>query len=216
MKEHRLPQDAVNNEEPWLHHQQAISHAVTLERDHGRRRGSLSKRLPTQLVFPDMTSCIGSTVSKGIFPRSSPVNASDERSEDSQQQLQNEPLVVYTTMSNPALLRPILVRKCGIWVVLAGAQSICMFLVLAGEKVFDFGLEEESREQRQHLVYGLQLNLHVLFLLSFIFDATFLLKIYAVGIYALLILALFNLTNGLDVVAVRTGCDQIQNTHGTP
>lgn len=198
MKEHRLPPDAVDEDEPWLHHRQAISHAVA----HKRGCGKDSTRLPTQLVFPDKTSCIGAAVSRGIFPLSTPDEAEPQRNyEDQQQRIQNEPVVVYTTLSTPAVTRPILVRKCGIWLVLAGAQSVCMFLVLAGERISDFELGE-ARLQRQQMVYGMQLNLHVLFLLAFIFDATFLLKVYGIGMHVLLVLALLCITNGLDILTV--------------
>ena len=95
-------------------HQQAITHALAPAQS--------QKQMPCQLVFPDDTMAIGSpALPRGqLFP---PEGEAQESEEERQRRLlQNEPIVVYTSLSDHEVLLPEIAKRGLAWLLALALQ----------------------------------------------------------------------------------------------
>ena len=91
MRQQRVSMEHFDRSGLLQFHQQAITHALAPSQS--------QKQMPCQLVFPDDTMAIGSPA----LPTSQLWGPSDQQESEEERQrrlLQNEPIVVYTSLSD--------------------------------------------------------------------------------------------------------------------
>jgi hypothetical protein len=142
------------------YHQQAITHALAPQQS--------QKQIPCQLVFPDNTMAIGSpaVVRGALFPTDR--ENTQESEEDRQRRLlQNEPIVVYTSLSDQHVLRPEIFWRSVVLVLVIFVQCGSIVVILmggAGRQFYDD--EAPTPSTRQAGVYCVTLVLHAFYLLA--------------------------------------------------
>merc|ERR1712190_36842 len=96
--------DQVDRNVSLQYHQQAITSALAPQHS--------QKQLPCQIVFPDDTMSIGSPVlaRNMLFPTDRE-NSQESEEERQRRLLQNEPVVVYTSLSDQQVLLPFIVKR---------------------------------------------------------------------------------------------------------
>jgi len=156
------------------YHQQAITHALAPQQS--------QKQIPCQLVFPDDTMAVGSpAVAKGaLFPTDR--ESTQESEEDRQRRLlQNEPIVVYTSLSDQQVLKPeIFWRGCALLMVI-GIQAVCIVIILTGGAGTQFyNMEAPTPSASQAGLYSAILVLHGFFFVAMYLWNIDLLKAYSV------------------------------------
>mmetsp|Transcript_159580 Transcript_159580/g.306368 ORF Transcript_159580/g.306368 Transcript_159580/m.306368 type:complete len:225 (-) Transcript_159580:115-789(-) len=183
MRQQRVKMDQFDRNALLQYHQQAITHALAPQQS--------QKQIPCQLVFPDDTMAIGSpAVAKGaLFPTD---RESTQETEEAQQRrlLQNEPIVVYTSLSDHRSLVPqIAWRGCALLFVI-GMQGVCIVIILtggAGEQFYKVPASIPTTSQAG--LYGAQLVLHAFFLpVSMYLWSVDMLKAYSVFVTLLFFL----------------------------
>lgn len=164
------------------YHQQAITHALAPQQS--------QKQIPCQLVFPDDTMAVGSpAVARGtLFPTDR--ESTQESEEDRQRRLlQNEPIVVYTSLSDQQVLKPeIFWRGCALLLVII-IQAVCIAIILtggAGKQFYD--TEAPTPSPSQAGLYSAALVLHAFFIVAMYLWNIDLLKAYSVFVTLLLFL----------------------------
>lgn len=178
------------------YHQQAITHALAPQQ--------AQKQMPAQLVFPDDTMAIGSpAVARGaLFPTDA--DSSQESEEERQRRLlQNEPIIVYTSLSDHQVLKPEILRRSLALVLVISMQVVCIGLILAGGLGDTFeGIEGPTPSASQEGLYLVQLALHASFFLSMYMRSADMLTVYTVLVTLTFILTVvFAVRSLLDVVA---------------
>eukprot|EP00435_Cladocopium_sp_Y103_P063627 s865_g25.t1 len=106
-------------------HQQAITHALAPQQS--------QKQMPCQLVFPDDTMAIGSPAlpRHNLFPTDGEgVQESEE--ERQRRLLQNEPIVVYTSLSEREVLLPEIAKRGLALLLILALQMVCIIVILTG------------------------------------------------------------------------------------
>jgi len=178
-------------------HQQAITHALAPQQS--------QKQVPCQLVFPDDTMAIGSlaVARVALFPTDR--EGTHESEEDRQRRLlQNEPIVVYTSLSEHRLLVPELTWRVILLLLIIAVQVVCILVILTG------GAGDTSGDDTsvaipspcQMGLYAAQLALHLFFFISMYFWNVDMLKVYSVSVTLILFLILVLTTKSLlDLVA---------------
>uniref|UniRef100_A0A7S2VNF1 Uncharacterized protein n=1 Tax=Zooxanthella nutricula TaxID=1333877 RepID=A0A7S2VNF1_9DINO len=156
------------------YHQQAITHALSPHQS--------QKNMPSQLVFPDDTMAIGSPAANARLLLPTDSDGAHETEEDRQRRLlQNEPIVVYTSLSEGRLLRPHINRRLLAWACVSALQAVCIVVVLAGGAGNQFYDADESTPSAWQVgLYGAQLLLHSFAMVSMYFSSTDLLTVYTV------------------------------------
>lgn len=157
------------------YHQQAITHALAPQQS--------AKQMPCQLVFPDDTMTVGApAVSRGgnaLFPTDSGEGTQETEEDRQRRLLQNEPIVVYTSLSPTEALRPGIVRRGLALLLVAAIQSVCIVVDLTGgadETVFEpIG---PTPSESKDVVYVAQLCLQLLYMISMCFSSPDLLMVY--------------------------------------
>eukprot|EP00929_Paragymnodinium_shiwhaense_P042054 TRINITY_DN21832_c0_g2_i1.p1 TRINITY_DN21832_c0_g2~~TRINITY_DN21832_c0_g2_i1.p1 ORF type:complete len:224 (-),score=36.35 TRINITY_DN21832_c0_g2_i1:79-750(-) len=196
MKQQRVRMDHFDRNALLQYHQQAITHALAPQQS--------QKQIPCQLVFPDDTMAIGSPPLAwgALFPtdREGPQESEEDRQ---RRLLQNEPIVVLASLSEPRLLMPEIAWR-GVLLLLATAlQAVVGIVILtggAGEPFSDVG--KPVPDASQSMLYGAQLVLQALFPLALYLWSADLLKVYSSCTTLLFFLILvFALRGVLDIVA---------------
>eukprot|EP00928_Gymnodinium_smaydae_P033434 TRINITY_DN23955_c0_g1_i1.p1 TRINITY_DN23955_c0_g1~~TRINITY_DN23955_c0_g1_i1.p1 ORF type:complete len:251 (+),score=41.05 TRINITY_DN23955_c0_g1_i1:79-753(+) len=205
MRQQRVRMDQFDRGALLQHHQQAVSHALAPHQS--------QRQLPCQLVFPDDTMAIGSPpVSRGpLFPadRESVPDSAEERQ---RQLLQNEPIVVYTTLSDRRLLEPEIAWRGVAMLLLAALQCVCIVVILTGGTWHQFAGRDLTVTPSgwQIALYSIQLALHVWFLLAMYLWSADMLKVHGALLTAVLILVLALAASGLlDIVACVLGAPML-------
>lgn len=182
MRQQRVMMSQFDRNALLQYHQQAITHALAPQQ--------AQKQMPAQLVFPDDTMAIGSpAVSRGaLFP--SEADGSTETEEERQRRLlQNEPIVVYTSLSDQRVLMPEIVHRGVALLVVIVVQVISITFVLAGGIGDNFeDVPAPTPSASQAGLYVAQLALHAFFLLSMYLWNADLLMCYAVLVSLVFIL----------------------------
>lgn len=184
MRQQRVHMDQFDRNASLQYHQQAITHALAPQQS--------QKQLPCQLVFPDDTMAIGSpaVARNALFPTER--DGSQETEEERQRRLlQNEPIVVYTSLSTQGQLLPEIVWRGMALLIVIAAQAVCIILVLTGGAGEQF-VEGDSPTPNatQSGLYCTQLVLHLFFLLSMYLWNVDMLKVYSVFVTLLFFLIL--------------------------
>eukprot|EP00933_Yihiella_yeosuensis_P058936 TRINITY_DN5972_c6_g1_i1.p1 TRINITY_DN5972_c6_g1~~TRINITY_DN5972_c6_g1_i1.p1 ORF type:complete len:224 (-),score=16.25 TRINITY_DN5972_c6_g1_i1:93-764(-) len=196
MRQQRVKMDQFDRNSLLQYHQQAITHALAPQQS--------QKQMPCQLVFPDDTMAVGSpAVSRGaLFPTET--DASQESEEERQRRLlQNEPIVVYTSLSDHEVLQREIAKRGLVLLLLIALQVVCIILVLTGgvgKEVFDNGPVDPT--STQVMLYVAELLLQPVFMIAMYFWSVDTLKVYTVLSSLLLVLiATFAVRSPLDIVA---------------
>lgn len=200
MRQQRVMMDQFDRSALLQYHQQAITHALAPQQS--------QKQMPCQLVFPDDSMCIGSpALARGaLFPTES--DASQETEEERRRRLQNEPIVVYTSLSEWEVRMPEIAKRGLAWVLLAAVQAVCVIVILTGTEAGPlFVPGSRVPDNMQVLLYCIQLFLQPMFLIAMHLSSrdsdcgVDLLKIYTVLCQLQLVLAVALAVKGwLDVV----------------
>jgi len=182
MRQQRVKMDAFDRNVLLLYHQQAITHALAPQQSH--------KQMPCQLVFPDDTMAIGApAVARGVLFPTNPEGSQESEEERQRRLLQNEPVVVYTSLSERGVLAPLIAWRGVALLMVIALQGICIVVVLTGG---DFGafydIDEATPSTSQAGLYGTQLALHAFFLLGMYLWNVDLLKVYSVFVTLLFFL----------------------------
>merc|ERR1719428_2220979 len=122
MRQQRVKMDQFDRNASLQYHQQAITHALAPQQS--------QKQIPCQLVFPDNTMAIGSpaVVRGALFPTDR--ENTQESEEDRQRRLlQNEPIVVYTSLSEQNVLVPEISWRGCLLLLAIGVQAICIVVI---------------------------------------------------------------------------------------
>mmetsp|Transcript_88358 Transcript_88358/g.263535 ORF Transcript_88358/g.263535 Transcript_88358/m.263535 type:complete len:224 (-) Transcript_88358:119-790(-) len=196
MRQQRVKMDQFDRNALLQYHQQAITHALAPQQS--------QKQMPCQLVFPDDTMAIGSpAVARGaLFPTDA--DSAQESIEERQRRLlQNEPIVVYTSLSDEQVLRHEIAQRGVALLLSVAVQTVCIIVVLtggAGEQFYDMDSPTPSASQAG--LYCAQLALHVFFMLSMYLWSVDMLMVYTVLVTLLFFLmAVLALRSVLDIAA---------------
>lgn len=193
MREQRVRMDAFDRSALLQYHQQAITHALAPQQSH--------KQMPSQLVFPDDTMAVGApATSRGGALFATDREDTQESEEERQRRLlQNEPVVVYTSLSDRPLLAPLIAWRGLALMLVIAIQACIIVVVLTGGEVsgVDSG---ENPTATQAGLYSTQIVLHGFFLLAMYLWNVDLLKAYTVAVTLLFFLILvFAIRQILDV-----------------
>merc|ERR1712014_495941 len=129
---------------------------------------------------------------------------SQEPEEERQRRLlQNEPIVVYASLSDPRVLVPEIAWRGVALLFVIAVQGVCIVVVLtgsAGEQFYDIHSPTPSSSQMG--IYCTQLALHAFFLLAMYFWNVDMLKVYTVAVTRMFFLILsLAMRSILDMVA---------------
>jgi len=193
MRQQRVKMDQFDRNALLQYHQQAITHALAPQQS--------QKQIPCQLVFPDDTMAIGSpAVAKGALFPTDRENTQESEEDRQRRLLQNEPIVVYTSLSDMQVLRPeIFWRSCALLLVIA-VQGVCIGIILmggAGKQFYNAQTAIPSTSQAG--LYCSVLVLHAFFL-----GAMYLWNVDLLKVYSVLVTLLFFL---ILVLAMRSFLD---------
>lgn len=201
MRQQRVGMELFDRHALLQYHQQAITHALAPQQS--------QKQIPCQLVFPDDTMAIGSpVVARGaLFPTDR--DASQESEEERQRRLlQDEPIVVYTSLSEHHVIVPEITWRGVALLLVIAVQGVCMVTVLTGGATDPFYSEGgddgdiSTPTSSQVALYCCQIALHAFFLLSMYLWNVDMLKMYTVVVTLLFFLMLvLALRSVLDVAA---------------
>eukprot|EP00747_Dinoflagellata_sp_TGD_P116937 gnl/TRDRNA2_/TRDRNA2_172487_c0_seq4.p1 gnl/TRDRNA2_/TRDRNA2_172487_c0~~gnl/TRDRNA2_/TRDRNA2_172487_c0_seq4.p1 ORF type:complete len:224 (+),score=37.42 gnl/TRDRNA2_/TRDRNA2_172487_c0_seq4:79-750(+) len=196
MRQQRVRMDAFDRQSLLLYHQQAITHALAPQHS--------QKQMPCQLVFPDDTMAIGAPAvpNRALFPTDR--EAAGETEEDRQRRLlQNEPIVVYTSLSDTRVLRPEIFKRGLALLLVIAVQSVCIVVILTGGSGDQFyGADTHTPTTSQAGIYGAQLVLHPFVLLAIFLWNVEILKAYSVFVTLLFFLIMvLALRSFLDMTA---------------
>merc|ERR1719335_1097032 len=115
-----------------------------------------------------------------------------ESEEDRQRRLlQNEPIVVYTSLSELRVLVPEIAWRGVVLLLILAVQVVCIVVIFTGSvgsEFFDTG--EPLPNTAQMGIYCSQLGLHIFFLLSMYLWNIDMLKVYSVGVTLIFFLVL--------------------------
>merc|ERR1712137_780579 len=101
-----------------------------------------------------------------LFP-TDPENSQESEEERQRRLLQNEPIVVYTSLSEQRVLMPEIVRRAVALLLVIAIQAVCIIVVLTGGAGEQFdNVDTVTPTSVQWSLYGAQLALHAFFLLS--------------------------------------------------
>mmetsp|Transcript_22125 Transcript_22125/g.61216 ORF Transcript_22125/g.61216 Transcript_22125/m.61216 type:complete len:224 (-) Transcript_22125:190-861(-) len=196
MRQQRVKMDQFDRNALLQYHQQAITHALAPQQS--------QKQMPCQLVFPDDTMAIGSPAAArgALFPADG--DRSQESPEERQRRLlQNEPIVVYTSLSDQQVLMPEIARRGVVLLFVIAAQTVCIIVVLtggAGEQFYDTASPTPSASQAG--LYCAQLALHAFFMLSMYLWSVDMLMVYTVLVTLIFFLiVVLAVRSVLDIVA---------------
>lgn len=210
MQRQRVRMDAFDRDAPLMFHQQAITHALAASR-------GAQKQMPTQLVFPDDTMTVG-------FPPAPLGNRDDTRNnsaenseteEQRQQRLQNEPVVVYTSLSDLRTLAPKITGIGLASLLCIACQSVCMVTTLSGSSFLDFYSDIDVPTPLQRGMFTGMLVCHCAWLMSVHWRNVDLLKIYGVLMNVFFFLTLLGGLASLCDVATCALCLPIAFLTGT-
>jgi len=180
------------------YHQQAITHALAPQQS--------QKQMPAQLVFPDDTMAIGSLAAArgGVFP-TDPESSQETEEERQRRLLQNEPIVVYTSLSEQRVLMPEIARRWLALLLVVAIQTVCIIIVLTGGtggQLYGVVDDGPTPSATQAGLYVAQLALHAFFLLSMYLWNADMLTVYTALVTLLCILmVVLAVRSLLDVVA---------------
>lgn len=196
MRQQRVRMTQFDRNAPLQYHQQAITHALAPQQ--------AQKQMPAQLVFPDDTMAIGSpAVARGsLFPTE--VDTSQETDEERQRRLlQNEPIVVYTSLSEHRILLPEIARRGVALMLVIVAQVSTISIILAGGMDDNFeDVDGPTPSAHQAGLYVAQIALHVLFALSMYLWSADMLMVYTVlGTLVFILILVLAVRSLLDVIA---------------
>jgi len=195
MRQQRVRMDQFDRNALLQYHQQAITHALAPQQS--------QKQIPCQLVFPDDTMAIGSpAVTRGSLFPTDREGAQESEEERQRRLLQNEPIVVYTALSDSRVLFPEIAWRGLLLLLILAIQNVCIIIVLtggAGEQFVNTDLPIPSTSQAG--LYSAMLVLHAFFLLAMYLWNADLLKAYSVFITLSFFLVL--------VLAVRSFLDML-------
>ncbi|CAK8991267.1 unnamed protein product [Durusdinium trenchii] len=176
-------------------HQQAITHALAPQQS--------QKQMPCQLIFPDDTMAIGSPA----LPRQNLFPADGEGLQESEEErqrrlLQNEPIVVYTSLSEQEVLLPEIAKRGLALLLVLALQMVCIIIILTGGEAHQLFVEGTSSPSHlQVMLYGSQIALQPIFLLAMYLWSADLLKIYTVLSQLLFVL--------MAALAIRSPLDML-------
>jgi len=196
MRQQRVKMSQFDRNALMQYHQQAITHALAPQQS--------QRQMPVQLVFPDDTMAIGSpAIARGALFPADPETAHETEEQRQRRLLQNEPIVVYTSLSEHRLLMPEIARRWFALLLVMVAQIVCIALVLSGGAGPRFDdLDEKTPSASQAGLYVAQLALHAFFLLSMYLWNPDMLTLYSVLVTLLFILlVVFAVRSALDVAA---------------
>mmetsp|Transcript_55321 Transcript_55321/g.90106 ORF Transcript_55321/g.90106 Transcript_55321/m.90106 type:complete len:224 (+) Transcript_55321:35-706(+) len=197
MRQQRVSMDHFDRSALLQFHQQAITHALAPQQS--------QKQMPCQLVFPDDTMAIGSPAlpRHNLFPTDSEgVQESEE--ERQRRLLQNEPIVVYTSLSEREVLLPEIAKRGLALLLILALQMVCIIVILTGGEAGQLFVEDEPRtpNQMQVMLYSAQMLVQPIFLLAMYFWSPDILKLYTVLCQLLFVLlAALAIRSPLDLVA---------------
>mmetsp|Transcript_40765 Transcript_40765/g.73644 ORF Transcript_40765/g.73644 Transcript_40765/m.73644 type:complete len:228 (+) Transcript_40765:67-750(+) len=159
----RLRMDQFERHALLQYHQQAIMHALSSQ--------SSQKNMPAQLVFPDDTMAVGApAIQRGaLFPTDRDAQQETDEEQRQRRLLQNEPIVVYTSLSDRRTLAPDIAWRGIALLLVMALQGICIVLELAdqdaGESI-DMLWTPPASTTLEAVLYALQGLLHVMALVA--------------------------------------------------
>lgn len=160
------------------------------------------KQSPVQTVFPDNTMSVGTVaLPRAMFPVDS--EAPETEQDRERRLMQDEPIVVYTSLSDGRILMPEIVWKWFGMMLLLFSQAVCIICVLAGQA--DTLLSEADGQSSpsacQAGLYVALLALHVWFFFSmYHWSADMLTVYYVLATLMLVLIAAFAVRGLLDVL----------------
>lgn len=129
-----------------------------------------------------------------------------QESEEERQRrlLQNEPIVVYTSLSEREVLLPEIAKRGLALLLILALQMVCIIVILTGGEAGQPFVEDEPRtpNQIQVMLYSAQMLVQLIFLLAMYFWSPDILKFYTVLCQLLFVLmAALAIRSPLDLVA---------------
>eukprot|EP00931_Biecheleriopsis_adriatica_P071072 TRINITY_DN44927_c0_g1_i1.p1 TRINITY_DN44927_c0_g1~~TRINITY_DN44927_c0_g1_i1.p1 ORF type:complete len:224 (-),score=50.63 TRINITY_DN44927_c0_g1_i1:12-683(-) len=196
MRQQRVKMDQFDRNSLLQYHQQAITHALAPQQS--------QRQVPCQLVFPDDTMAVGSpAVPRGVLFPTDPEAAQESEEERQRRLFQNEPIVVYTSLSEQEVLLPEIAKRGLALLLFATLQAVCIIVILTGGEVNQlFESSSESPNSTQVCLYSFQLVLQLVFLLAMYLWSVDLMKLYTVlNQMQTVLIACLAMWGGLDILA---------------
>ncbi|CAJ1379799.1 unnamed protein product [Effrenium voratum] len=195
MRQQRLRMDHFDRSSLLQFHQQAITHALAPQQS--------QKQMPCQLVFPDDTMAIGSpALPRGALFPAEGENVQESEEERQRRLLQNEPIVVYTSLSEQEVLLPEIAKRGLALLFVVAVQMVCIIVILTGGEASWLFESGETPSKTQVALYSAQLLLQPIFLLAMYLWSPDVLKLYTVLTQLqFVLLAALAIRSPLDLVA---------------
>eukprot|EP00434_Breviolum_minutum_P022336 symbB.v1.2.019713.t1/scaffold1571.1/size154223/7 len=205
MRQQRVSMDHFDRSALLQFHQQAITHALAPQQS--------QKQMPCQLVFPDDTMAIGSPAlpRQNLFPTDGEgVQESEEERPVAQRRLlQNEPIVVYTSLSERDVLVPEIAKRGLALLLILALQMVCIIVILTGGEAGQLFVEEpQTPNQIQVMLYTAQIVVQPIFFLAMYLWSADVLKFYTVLCQLLFVL--------LVALAIRSPLDLLACSLSVP
>mmetsp|Transcript_11128 Transcript_11128/g.20991 ORF Transcript_11128/g.20991 Transcript_11128/m.20991 type:complete len:224 (-) Transcript_11128:60-731(-) len=174
MRQQRVRMDQFDRHALLQYHQQAITHALAPQQS--------QKQMPCQLVFPDDTMAIGSPPpARGLLLPADAENGQETEEERQRRLLQNEPIVVYTSLSDDEVIMPEIIRRGLALLLCVGLQMVCLIVILTGGEADQlFEPNQETPNSVQVTLYTAQLLIAPAFLMAFYLWSPDMMKFYTV------------------------------------